>query len=100
MIDVNGTYKYSRIVTVRFESRVAVTLRPTVLSQGEPISIFVTGASSNTYRVKIVNAAGQLVEARTMSGNLQVETGKLKAGAYFIKVEGTAINRTFKVLIH
>jgi hypothetical protein len=100
MIDVNGTYKYSRIVTVRFESRVAVTLRPTVLSQGEPISVFVTGASSNTYRVKIVNAAGQLVEARTMSGNLQVETGKLKAGAYFIKVEGTAINRTFKVLIH
>lgn len=99
MIDQNGTYKYSHIVTVRFENRVAVNVRPTVLSKGETINIFVTGASSNPYRIKIVNMAGQLVEARTMNGALQIETGKLTAGMYFINVEGVALNKTFKVLL-
>lgn len=100
MIDLNGTYKYSRTVTVRFENHTSVNLRPTLLSKGDPINIVVAGAPSNKYRVNIVNMAGQLIDARTMNGsNLQIETGNLNAGAYFINIEGAAIKKTFKVFI-
>jgi hypothetical protein len=100
MIDLNGSFKYSRTVTVRFENHTSVNLRPTLLSKGDPISIVVAGAASNKYRVNIVNMAGQLIDVRTMNGsNLQIETGNLNAGAYFINIEGAAIKKTFKVFI-
>jgi hypothetical protein len=100
MTDLDGSYKYSRIVTVQFSKTIAVNVNPTLIKQGESIRIKVTGNSTNLYRVIISDVAGQVVDARTMYGNnLLLETGKLQTGTYFIKVEGEAIRRTVKVII-
>lgn len=100
MIDKDGAYKYSHTVTVRFDNRISVNLRPTVLSKGTPINLFVTGTPLNRYKINIVNMSGQVVDTRAMNGsNLQIETTNLKAGVYFINVEGGGIKKTFKVFI-
>ncbi|WP_205510702.1 T9SS type A sorting domain-containing protein [Longitalea arenae] len=99
MIDRDGSYKYSRIVSVRFKDGTNVNVRPTIMSKGEVIHITVTSPLSN-YGVKIVNTNGQLVESKTMNGTgLQIETSKYKAGTYFIQIEGLAVRRIYKVLI-
>jgi hypothetical protein len=99
MIDLDGSHKYSRVVTLQFSKSIAVNVNPTLIKQGESIRINVTGNSTNPYRVIISNISGQVVDARTMYGNLLLETGKLQPGTYFIKVDGEAIRRTVKVII-
>ncbi len=100
MIDIDGRFKYSHIVIVRFDKGITVDLRPSLLKSGEPIRITIAGTPAKANRVKIINLAGQIVEEKTMNGNnLLIETSKLKAGTYLLKIYGDVIKQTFKIVV-
>jgi hypothetical protein len=89
IIDNDGRFKYSQVRTVNFESQVSSTVRPTIVTAGEPVTLF-AGASTNQgrYTGQLYNSFGQLLQEWTgATGSFrQIETANLRKGMYFIKV--------------
>lgn len=101
MIDKGGSYKYSYVVSVRFDKSVSVDVRPTLLQRGETIRISLAGNSRTAYKVRLMDISGRILQEKNNSGDnyLLLETGKLKPGTYLIRVAGEKVDQTYKILI-
>ena len=65
------------------------------------LRINLAGNTRNTYKARLVDGTGRILQEKNNSGEnyLQLETEKLKAGAYLLRVAGDGIDQTFKILI-
>ena len=101
MIDKNGSFKYSSVVSVQFEKGISINVRPTLLKRSETIRIRLAGNSGSVYKIKLLDGAGRTLQEKTSSGNnyLLMETERLKAGTYLIHAAGEGMNQTFKILV-
>jgi hypothetical protein len=89
IIDNDGRVKYSQVSTVSFEARQGSTIRPTLVTAGEPV-IFYSGVDGNqqNYTGKLYNSAGLLIQEWTgTTGSFrQIETGNLRKGIYLVRI--------------
>ncbi len=101
MIDKSGTYKYSYVVSVRFDKVVMVDIRPTLLHQGEVIRISLAGNTRYTYKVRLVDGMGRILQEKITNGDnyLLLEASNLGAGPYLVRVTGEGIDQIVKVLV-
>ena len=101
MIDKNGSYKYSYVVSVRFDKGISVDVRPTLLQRGEPIRISLAGNMRSLYKVRLLDIMGRNLQEKTSNGDnyIVMETVKLNAGNYFIHVATEGVDQTFKIMI-
>ena len=61
--EANGTVKYSGIVKVLFEkTKQSITLYPNPLADGI-FNLYFASEQSGTYNIRLLNSAGQLIEA-------------------------------------
>jgi hypothetical protein len=90
MIDLDGTYEYSPIRTVKFESQTRLILYSNPSSNGE-ISFALKGMeNSNDLSLSVMNSAGELVKSLYLN-NVENNTGYITkitdtAGVYFLRV--------------
>ncbi len=109
MVDNNGEFKYSRIVTARFSEIVKgdVMVAPNPVVNNE-IKIKMTGLEAGSYRLELHNAAGQLLQARpVMATQYQQEETMYPAttitpGIYWLKVIGNSNKgiKTIRILVN
>ena len=101
MIDKNGTYRYSHVITVRFDKLVTVDLRPTLLSRGEPVSINISGNVRHGYQVRLSDMNGRILQERHYrnENNIMLQTHNLVPGSYIIRVVGEGLDRVYKIVV-
>jgi hypothetical protein len=89
IIDNDGRFKYSRINFVNFGTGIAASIRPALVTAGQPVTIY-TGSSANQriYTGELYSQSGQLIQKWTERTNSykQIETGKLSKGAYVVRI--------------
>jgi hypothetical protein len=89
VIDNDGRFKYSQIVFVNFGDILAAAIRPTLVSSGQPVTVY-TGSSANarTYTGILYNQSGHILEKWTAPANgyKQIETGRLSKGMYVVRI--------------
>jgi hypothetical protein len=108
MIDNDGQFKYSKILTARFSeiSKGDIVIAPNPIINNQ-IRLQLSGLEAGSYRLELHNTAGQLLHARpiTVSQYQQVETvspdKQLVPGIYWVKVIGKNNNslKTLRVLV-
>jgi hypothetical protein len=101
MIDNDGRFAYSRIALVNFGTTLATTIRPTVVTAGQPVTLYTGASNQRSYIGSVYNAAGHLVQQwNGTSGSYRtIETGNLAKGVYLIRVinEGRVTTEKFVV---
>jgi hypothetical protein len=89
VIDNDGRFKYSQVVFVNFGDILAAAIRPTLVSSGQPVTIY-TGSAANqrTYTGILYNQAGHVLERWTgpANGYKRIETGRLSKGIYIVRI--------------
>lgn len=93
MIDKNGQFKYSQVVTASFDQKLPadVVVAPNPVSGGQ-INVKLIGLANGVYRMELHNAAGQLLQARSLRVTQfeQFETmtrpGNTPSGIYWLNV--------------
>ena len=102
MIDNDGRFKYSPINLVNFGKSALTTLRPTLVSAGQPVTLY-TGASGvrKKYTASVYDASGQLIQelTATTGSYQQIETSNLPKGVYIVKVNQESGTTTEKFII-
>lgn len=89
IIDNDERFTFSQIALVNFGKDFAISIRPTVITAGQSVSIL-TGAASNgkSYTGLLYNQAGQVLQTwNSLTGSLkQIETDQLSKGVYIVKI--------------
>jgi Secretion system C-terminal sorting domain len=100
MIDIDGTFKYSPVVMVSFENAGTVSIRPSLLSAGETITVFISGNSQVKSDVKLFDMSGRMIAQKNqVYGQVQLETTTLKKGIYIINVSNGVAAQSFRAVI-
>lgn len=89
IVDIDGRFSYSPIRLVNFGNDLAISIRPTIVTAGQPI-IVLTGASADqsVYNGSFHNQAGQLIKKWNagIGSNQQIETTNLAKGIYILRI--------------
>jgi hypothetical protein len=89
VIDNDGRFKYSQVVFVHFGDMLAAAIRPSLVSSGQPVTVY-TGSAANqrSYTGILYNQAGHILERWTgpANGYKQIETGRLSKGIYVVRI--------------
>jgi hypothetical protein len=82
--DKDGTYNYSKIVSVQTEAQATARIQPNPVQQSFRIQL-----PDNTQNavLAIYNAAGILMHKQTINNMQQVNAQQLSAGVYYLKIE-------------
>nr|WP_295923882.1 T9SS type A sorting domain-containing protein [uncultured Dyadobacter sp.] len=96
-IDADGSYAYSSIAAVRFESgKNALSVYPNPVADGK---LSLTLPQSGSYKLSVYNVAGMEVLNAAQSGNM-LDIRSLRAGVYVLRVtyaSGEVHSKTFVV---
>jgi trimeric autotransporter adhesin len=95
-VDLDGNFKYSRVVMVLIKEKAQVVLYPNPARTEVNISI---GTQVNASAVRVVNTMGQTVLTRTLSGNSQtinIGIGQLPSGVYFTELLNASDERIWR----
>lgn len=95
-IDTDGSYAYSSIAAVRFESGNALSVYPNPVVDGK---LSLALPQSGSYKVSVYNVAGTEVLNAAQSGNT-LDIRNLRAGVYVLRVtyaNGEVHSKTFVV---
>jgi Secretion system C-terminal sorting domain/Palmitoyl protein thioesterase len=85
-VDLDGNYKYSKVVMVLVKEKSAVLLYPNPARSEVNIAL---SASANAGAVRLVNTLGQQVLLKQVTGNRQtvnLDVSQLQKGVYFTEV--------------
>jgi len=101
MVDIDGTFTYSRVAMVRFENGAAIDVRPTLLRAGENINVTVAGNDNEQFTAKMFSMNGTMVSraVKVSGGQASFPTNGLQKGMYLVTVEGGETPQTFKVMV-
>lgn len=100
MVDRDGQFRYSTIELVRFDKRILVNVRPTLLTQGEKI-VLTSASASGTYYVRLFNLAGEEIYSSSMqSARYEIPTTTtLPKGFYVLRVFNGEVSESFKIVV-
>lgn len=85
-VDLDGNFKYSKVVMVLIKDKVSVLLYPNPARTEVYVAI---GSQVNAKTLRVVNTMGQPVMTRTVTGNGQtvnIGISQLSAGVYFTEL--------------
>jgi hypothetical protein len=96
MIDLDETFAYSLIRTVKTEATVQMSVFPNPATN----YIVISSKDNEKKNIQLLNINGQIVKQTSGTGNVTLSVSELKGGHYFVKVsDGNGAINTFKVLI-
>jgi hypothetical protein len=96
MIDLDETFSYSLIRTIKTTSTVEMNVFPNPATN----YIVISAKDNNKKNIQLLNINGQIVKQTSGSGSVTLSVNDLKGGYYFVKVTDANGNaNTFKVLI-
>ena len=99
MVDKDGLYKYSSVDLVKFDKKIGINVKPTLLIRGEKIVLSAPGNTGSFY-IRLINLAGQEMKSYRLSGNkIEIPTDYLSKGLYVLKIFNDEINQSFKIVI-
>lgn len=99
MIDRDGLNKYSAIELVRFDKKLLVNVRPTLLRQGDRIVVS-AATNASTYQVRLFNTAGEEVYKNTMqSARLEIPTIGISKGIYILRIHNGEVSQSNKIVV-
>jgi hypothetical protein len=102
IIDNDDRFKYSRINFVNFGTTLAATLRPAVVTAGQPVTLYTAAAANQrAYTGMLYNQAGQLIQKWVAAPNSykQIETGNLLKGVYVVRIVQDAVITTERFVV-
>ncbi|MBL0146810.1 MAG: T9SS type A sorting domain-containing protein [Chitinophagaceae bacterium] len=99
MVDKDGSISYSNVVVLKVNCKTA-----TVFLGANPItngSLKVNLANvTGGINAKLVSTTGQLVITKTIfNGSNDIDVKRLAAGVYYLKLEGTDLKNSYKIII-
>jgi hypothetical protein len=96
MIDLDETFTYSLIRTVKTSATVAMNVFPNPATN----YLVINTKDNNKKNIQLLNINGQIVKQTSGSANVTISVNDLKGGYYFVKVSDANGNvNTTKVLI-
>lgn len=99
MINASGDYKNSRVELIKFDKRINIGVRPTLLTRGEKIVVSVPGNTSPFY-IKLLNLAGQEIKSSMLSSSrIEIATDYLSKGFYVLKIYNGETSKSFKIVV-
>jgi hypothetical protein len=103
MIDNDGRFQYSPVNLVNFGKGSMTTIRPNLVSAGQPVTLYI-GASARrgTYTATVFEASGQRVRefVGTTGSYQQIETYNLAKGVYVVKIVQESGTTTERFIVH
>ena len=95
MIDRDGSFEYSKVVSVSNTALTTLTLYPNPVQ--ERLNLNIEGENINEVNIQVINSCGQvvLVSKNTIgrsSAPISLDTNELQAGIYFIRVTNENTN--------
>ncbi len=101
MVDLDGTYSYSRVVMIRFTGGASFDVRPTLLRAGENVNVNVSSNENENYTIKLFNMSGKMVGQQNIARNGQVSlsTSGLQKGMYVVAIDGGTEPQSFKIML-
>jgi len=101
MVDNDGSYTYSDIVTITVPlttSRVAMYPNPAV----HEVNVTITTAVDGKVKWQLVDNAGRIlahnsIAAKRGSNNVVINVNRLSSGTYFLMVSGADIDQKIKL---
>jgi Secretion system C-terminal sorting domain len=100
MIDIDGTFKYSPITMIHFDNTATFSIKPSLLSAGEAITVFISGNGQVKADVKLFDMSGKMIAQKNqVYGQVQLETASLKKGMYIINVSNGITTQTFRAVV-
>jgi hypothetical protein len=96
MIDLDETFTYSLIRTVKTTATVEMNVFPNPATN----YIVISAKDNEKKNIQLLNINGQIVKQTSGAGNITLSVNECKGGYYFVKVSDANGNvNTFKVLI-
>ncbi len=100
MVDVDGQYKYSNVVTIYLADITTMTISPNPTT-GET-RMMINAAADGDVHWKLTDYSGKVVmqnvvHLRKGNNNITINVSKLSGGLYFMNVSGTGINQHIKL---
>jgi hypothetical protein len=100
MLDIDGQYKYSNVVTIYISNVTTLSVSPNPTT-GET-RLMINAASDGTVSWKLRDNSGRIVmhssiHLRKGYNNISLNLGSLSGGLYFLHVTGTGINSNVKL---
>jgi hypothetical protein len=103
MIDHDGSFQYSPVNLVNFGKGVLTTIRPNLVTAGQPVTLY-TGASGRIgkYTASVYDASGQRIRewVGTTGSYQQIETYNLTKGVYVVKIVQELGTTTERFVVH
>ncbi|MBI3137619.1 MAG: T9SS type A sorting domain-containing protein [Sphingobacteriales bacterium] len=99
MVDEDGGFTYSAVMTMAFDNAPSVIVSPTLLNAGEMISVNITGDAREKFEVKLFDMSGRMLSQQTASNRIQLSTARLLKGMYIVSVAGATETRSFRVMV-
>lgn len=99
MVDVDGKFKYSPVMLISFGT-VAIDVRPTLLTAGQPVRVNLSGTGTSKYDVRLLDMSGRMLQQQTqVIGNVQLETSRLTKGIYIVSVADGNTQNAYRITI-
>ena len=101
MIDQNGQYKYSNVISVTLADITSVSIAPNPVTNEARVSVIAPADGQVQY--KLTDNAGRTIITKSQNvtkGNistLTIDVSRLAAGSYFLHVTGAGLNSNTKV---
>ncbi len=95
IIDKDGSFTYSAIRQVTVDPSVVIRLYPNPVR--DVLTLSVANPAAKTSEVILLNAFGQQVWQKQMSGTEQIDMKRLPAGNYLLRVLTNGVDHVYKV---
>ena len=102
MIDNNGEYKYSNVITVSFANITgAVIVVPNPVTHEARVTIISTEDGNVQY--KLIDNSGRILLQKSISvrkglnNNVTIDMDKISSGIYFLNVTGAGLSKNIKL---
>lgn len=100
-ISLTGAVSYSEIEPVKLSKQAGIDVFPTIVKQGQPVTIGIENKDKTNYLLNIVSVTGQVINKMYIKnkGLVQVPTGNLHPGAYILQLFDNTNTYSFKIVV-
>ncbi|MFN3402984.1 MAG: glycosyl hydrolase [Cytophagaceae bacterium] len=99
--DLDGTFYYSNIVSVKNESSLMISVRPNPVSSN--LEVFIDGHGREAFTIEVNDVSGRLVKTKFFDraddlGAISIDFSDLPSGTYLLRLIGSDMVRYVKVI--
>jgi Secretion system C-terminal sorting domain len=100
MIDLDGTFEYSKVLKVTIEEPMLVSIYPNPIRQSDVVSVELNFTPNEGDRIAVYNVYGtELLSLPIYVTKIQLPISDFKEGAYVIKYKGSNFSQSYKMLV-